>query len=70
VALAVSLAGIAGVAILFISTRGRGPMVPTEAGSETGSEIRADLSNDRRDGIPPIDADAPSATKTATFAMG
>jgi len=70
VALAVSLVGIAVVAILFISMRGRGPMVPTEAGSETGPEIRTDLSDDRRDDIPPIDADAPGETKTATFAMG
>ena len=45
-------------------------MVPTEARSETGSEIRADLSDDRRDDIPLIDANAPSETKTATFAMG
>jgi hypothetical protein len=66
VALAVSLAGIAVVAILFISMRGSDPMVPTEAGSETGSEI----SSDHRGGIPPIDADAPAETKTATFAMG
>jgi hypothetical protein len=66
VALAASLVGIAVVAILFVSMRGRGPMVPTETESETGSEIRADLS----DGIPPIDANAPRETKTATFAMG
>ena len=62
VALAVGLVGIAVVAILFISMRERGPMVPTEAGSDTGPE--------RRDTIPPIDANAPSETKTATFAMG
>jgi hypothetical protein len=46
------------VAILFISMRGREPMVPTEAES------------DERADIPPIDATAPSETKTATFAMG
>jgi hypothetical protein len=58
VALAASLVGIAVVAILFISMRGRGPMVPTEA----RSDVRSD--------IPSIDANAPSETKTATFAMG
>jgi hypothetical protein len=58
VALAASLVGIAVVAILFISMRGREPMVPTEAES------------DERADIPPIDATAPSETKTATFAMG
>jgi len=58
VALAASLVGIAVVAILFISMGGREPMVPTEA----GSEVRAD--------IPALDANAPSETKTATFAMG
>jgi hypothetical protein len=70
VALTVSLAGIAVVAILLISMRGSEPMVPTEAGSETVPEIKADLSDDLIDGIPPIDANAPGDTKTATFAMG
>jgi hypothetical protein len=58
VALAASLVGIAVAAILFISMRGREPMVPTEA----RSDARADM--------PPIDANAPGETKTATFAMG
>lgn len=62
VALTVIFGGIAILAILFISTRGKATMVPTETASETTSDVASS--------IPPIDADAPTETKTATFAMG
>lgn len=58
VALGVALGGVAMGAILLASNRGRATMVPTET------------SRDAKPAVPPIDANRPAETETATFAMG
>ncbi|MEA3377225.1 MAG: hypothetical protein U9R72_13625 [Chloroflexota bacterium] len=50
--------GVAMGAILLASNRGRATMVPTET------------SRDAKPAVPPIDANRPAETETATFAMG
>jgi hypothetical protein len=58
IALPLTITGIVIAAILLIALRERPSMTSSATPSETAS------------GIPPIDRDAPTNTKTATFAMG
>jgi hypothetical protein len=57
-ALVLSLAGLVVVAVLLTPKKERAAMLPTATPAQT------------RLGIPLIDANAPTHTKTATFAMG
>jgi hypothetical protein len=57
-ALVLSLAGFVVVAVLLIPTKERATMLPPAAPAQTKIDT------------PPIDANAPTNTKTATFALG
>jgi hypothetical protein len=57
-ALALSLAGLVILAVLLIPEKESATMLPTATSLDTMTAI------------PPIDANAPTQTRTATFAMG
>ena len=58
IALVLPLAGLVVVAALLIPTKERATMLPTATPAQTKIDT------------PPIDANGPAHTKTATFAMG
>jgi hypothetical protein len=66
IALLLSVAGLVILAVLLLPKKEKAAMLPTARTADKAAETRPETGTD----MPAIDANAPTQTRTATFAMG